>query len=193
MTSPESRAPNCSNESGAADRIALETLFRAEYDGLCDFVERSIHEPAVAEDIVQGVFLRVWQRRAVLPVTQVSRAYLYSAARNAVIQRGRHGRVVRQWQETQAATSAFESVAESVDAELELSELNAAVARAVASLPERRRLVFTLSRNHGLRYAEIAEMLGISVGTVEIHMNRALKTLRAILAPYLAILLLTLR
>jgi len=63
------------------------------------------------------------------------------------------------------------------------------LARAVDQLPERCRLIFTMSREQGLSYAEIARILGISIKTVETQMGRALKALRSRLAGYLALAL----
>jgi RNA polymerase sigma-70 factor (ECF subfamily) len=70
------------------------------------------------------------------------------------------------------------------DRELRTTELAAALQSALARLPERRRLVFTLSREQGLTYNEIAKLLGISPKTVEMQMGRAYRTLRKYLAPY---------
>lgn len=180
-------------EVGGGEVADFEALFRAEYDGLCDFAERYVRTSAIAEELVQGVFLRVWERRAVLPPNAVTRAYLYAATRNAALQHGRHEQVDRRWREAGGAAGLAESTADAADAGVDLDGLEAAIERAIAALPERRRLIFTLSRHQGLRYAEIAEMLGISVGTVEVQMNRALKALRVQLAPYLLALLAVLR
>jgi RNA polymerase sigma-70 factor (ECF subfamily) len=71
------------------------------------------------------------------------------------------------------------------DAGVVEEEMDAALRRAVADLPERCREVFELSRVHGLRYAEIAQTLGVSVKTVEAQMGKALRQLRDRLAPWL--------
>jgi RNA polymerase sigma-70 factor (ECF subfamily) len=64
-------------------------------------------------------------------------------------------------------------------------EIDTALKKAVAELPDRCREVFELSRRDGLKYAEIASVLGISVKTVEAQMGKALRTLRVKLAPWL--------
>ena len=69
--------------------------------------------------------------------------------------------------------------------QLAATELEAAVREAVASLPPRCREVFEMSRERGLRYAEIAEALGVTVKAVEANMGRALRILRERLAPWL--------
>lgn len=70
---------------------------------------------------------------------------------------------------------------------MQYHELADAIAHAVDSLPERARQIFTMHREQGLSYAEIARALGPSVKTVENQMDRALKLLRARLAPFLSI------
>ena len=171
------------------DAAALEVLFHAEYDCICRFIERYVRTSAVAEELAQEIFLKVWRRREMLPPAAVTRAYLFAAARNAAVQHVRHERVDLQWRDARAAGDTAEPGGDAADAELAASELGAAAERAIASLPERCRTVFTLSRHQGLRYSEIAEALGISVGTVEIHMNRAFRALRTKLAPFLVLLL----
>ena len=74
---------------------------------------------------------------------------------------------------------------ESAPASLVEEEIDAALNEAVNGLPERCREVFELSRVHGLRYAEIAATLGISIKTVEAQMGKALRILRERLAPWL--------
>lgn len=171
------------------DEAALETLFRAEYDGLCAFTERYVRSAAVAEELVQEIFLRLWRRRDVLPPAAVTRAYLYAAARNGAVQHIRHARVDLRWREAKTSAERPEPAGQAADADLMVGELAGAAEQAIASLPERCRMVYTLSRQQGLRYTEIAEVLGIAPGTVEIHMNRAFKLLRGKLAPYLLLLL----
>ncbi len=175
------------------DELVLETVFRAEYAGLCAFAERYVRSAAVAEELVQGIFLRLWRRRDVVPVAHLTRAYLYASARNAAIQHIRHERLDLRWHEVNRASGRAEPPVERADELLMAGELAEAVDRAIASLPDRCRLIYTLSRQQGLRYSEIAEALGISPGTVEIQMNRALKALRTKLAPYLLLVTAVLR
>jgi len=169
------------------DEAALEALFYAEFEGLCEFVERYVHASAVAEELVQDVFLRVWRRRATCSLAAIHRSYLYAAARNSALQYVRHEKVDLRWRGREMTTKVKE-VAEPADRNLVMTELETAVECAIAGLPERCRLVFTLSRHHGLHHSEIADILGISVGTVEVHMHRALKALRTKLVPYLPFL-----
>lgn len=136
----------------------------------------------MAEEIVQEVFLYIWERRETWDVRTSAKSYLFAAVRNAATSYLRHERVVRQ---REAETvELFIRPAATADARVTTAELVAAVQRAVSRLPERCRLIFTLHREQGLTYPEIAEVLDISPKTVEVQMGRALKALRQALAGF---------
>jgi RNA polymerase sigma-70 factor (ECF subfamily) len=167
---------------------ALEAAFHAYYAPLCEFVYRYVQTREIAHDLVQDLFLRLWELTEAPNPPTLSAAYLYCAARNRALKYLRHERVVTRWQAwatEQGQGDASTAVAAAADAEFEGRELAAAVDQAIAELPERCRLVFTLSRQQDLPNAEIAAVLGISVKTVEAQMSKALKTLRRKLALYL--------
>ena len=187
---PPRRCGASTNEAGRAeairrgDRDAFEALFHTHYAGLCRFALRYEPSPEVAEDLVQDVFFNLWRRRHAWVPEHAPRAYLYGAVRKRALKHLRHEGVVARWRtraEVQPAPIASEA-----DADLSCRELEAALRQAVDLLPERRRLVYELSREHGLTYAEIA--LGISVKTVEMQMTRALKFLRTRLVAFLPVL-----
>jgi RNA polymerase sigma-70 factor (ECF subfamily) len=164
------------------DSAEFEALFRTHYAPLCDFVHRYVRSREVARDLVQDLFLRLWERPQT-PATALEAPYLYTAARNRALHHLRRHRVAARYarlamqQGHRPEASPEESVHE--------RELRAAVERAVAELPKRCRLVFTLSRYRHLSNAAIAQALGISVSTVEHQMWLALRALRAKLASYL--------
>lgn len=164
------------------DRDAFEGLFREHYAALVGFAEGIVRSREVAEDTVQDVLLNIWRQRETLRVDDSVRAYLFRAVRNRTLNHLRNERVRRE------AVPHLESempYAPSGDARLMEGELEHAVRDAVAALPPRCREVFELSREHGLRYSEIAATLGISVKTVETQMGRALRTLRQRLEGFL--------
>jgi len=137
--------------------------------------ESVVRERAVAEEVAQEVMLELWRRRETLQVEQSFRAYLLRSTRNRALNHVRHQRVVAR----EAASAAIDPpTAPSAEDQMLGTELEWAVRAAIDGLPERCRAVFQLSRDHGLKYAEIAVALDISVKTVEKRMGQALAELR---------------
>ena len=159
----------------AGDESAFDTLFRSHYAHLVRMAESVVRERALAEEVAQEVMLELWRRRETLRVEQTFHAYLLRSTRNRALNQVRHQRVVAR----EAAIAAIDSPsAPSVEEEMLGTELEQAVRAAIDALPEKCREVFQLSREHGLRYAEIASTLEISVKTVEKRMGQALAELR---------------
>ena len=166
----------------AGDEGAFDAAFREHYAALVRTAEGMLRRRDVAEEIVQDVLLALWQRRATLLVEDSLRAYLFRATRNRALNHLRHAAIERKAEPELAAIESPDAPAPSA---LVHEEIDNALREAVSTLPPRCREVFELSRVHGLRYAEIATTLGISVKTVEAQMGKALRTLRALLAPWL--------
>lgn len=165
-------------------------LFREHYAGLCGFVARYLRSREMAEEVVQELFLWIWERLEVgnLPAASVAvddqvvtRAYLYAAARNRAISVLRREQIERRHAEREARR--IDAYERTVHEDIEDAEVAGAARRAIAALPEKCRVVFMLSRQQGLTYSEIAQVLGVSVKAVEANMTRALKALRASLRP----------
>jgi RNA polymerase sigma-70 factor, ECF subfamily len=164
------------------DQDAFDAIFRAHYPQLVGIAERMLGQRGVAEELAQDVMLELWRRRESLSVDETLRGYLCRAVRNRALNEVRHERVARAGEPYAMGERATAPVAH---AELVEQEIDAALQAGVADLPPRCREVFELSRVHGLRYAEIADALGISVKTVEAQMGKALKHLRVRLAAWL--------
>ena len=161
-----------------------ESAFQAHYVELCEYVLRFVGSAEAAQDLVQDLFLRLWDSRGPRDASRLTRPYLYVAARNRALKYLRHRRVVAAW----IARAACEEIPPS-DTPEDLclrGELDEAVQQAIAELPARCRAIFVLRRREQLSYREIATRLGVSLGTVKSQMWRATLRLRARLAPYLA-------
>lgn len=170
------------------DEDAFEALFRAYAEPLGAFAYSYIDSRPAAQEIVQDLFARLWERRDSLEVPRSVHAYLYGATRNRAINYLRNRRVETTFlQRALWVGEARGTGPRSVPPEEELNAqaLAAAVERAVAELPPRCREVFTLTRDHHMSYDEVAGVLHISSKTVEIHMGRALALLREKLRPWL--------
>lgn len=165
------------------DEGAFDVVFRAYYGQLVWAAQSVVQETAIAEDIAQDVMLELWRRRDNLRLETSLRAYLYQAARNRALNYIRHEKIV---QRTNASiVGADQPLAPPTDSGFDEAELQRAVREAIAGLPDRCRETFELSRSKGLKYSEIAVVLGISVKTVEARMGQALRELRGKLAPWL--------
>ena len=171
-----------------SDHAAFEALVRHYSDRLCAFVYNNTRDAEATKELVQDLFLWIWRHRHEWDVRGGLTTYLYRSARNRAVSYLRHERLGQRWHEEMARTGGHEfERADPIEPgdDLSATELSAAIARAVGSLPTRCREVFTLNREHNLTYAEIAEALGISVKTVEVHMGRALAALRLQLTGWL--------
>lgn len=175
------------------DVAAFEAIFREYYEKLLHFSLGFIGSREAAEDLVQDVFVRIWEQRHGWEVRESVAAYLYGSVRNRCLDHVRHRLVERQWAEHVVAVRAsagdgLQRAPEAADAAIEEDEIDRALRAAVDRLPERCKQTFVLSREHGLTYHEIARVMGVSTQTVKIQMGRALKSLRLSLAPFLCTL-----
>jgi RNA polymerase sigma-70 factor (ECF subfamily) len=162
------------------DHAAFEAVFRAHY-ALLHAVATRLAWEEVAEEIVQEVLFSLWERRETLSLDGDLRSFLLAAVRFRAASAVRHAQVRDRAGD---AVAAFHKTPRPSDAALVDAERAAAVERAIARLPERCRMVFTLVRLEGLSYQETAAALGISPKTVDAQMGHALRRLRADLAEF---------
>jgi len=168
------------------DAIAFDTLVVRYYQPLLNMVVRYVDSIDVADDVLQEMFVRLWERRSSWTIPDSVREYLYSSARNTALNTIR-GSQRRKRAEGKAVEPAADSGAEDSSATIENNEFVAAVWSAVDELPERGREVYTLAYQHGLTYGEIARILGVSLPTVKTHMARALVALQRKLRRFLTV------
>lgn len=164
------------------DPAAFAVLFRAYYAPLCTVTRRYVGAPEVAEELVQEIFMNIWRLGGGWQPRGPVQVYLRGAARYRSLQYLRSRRLRKQRLVEQAVHEGVPL--ESPDGDVRYKELEKALQRALNALPERRRLIYLLSRRHGLSYAEIAVALEISIKTVETQMGRALTFLRKRLATF---------
>ncbi len=155
------------------DEAAFEQLYRTFVPGLVAFAAGYVDRRAIAEEIVQELFLTIWRKRAELDICTAVPTYLFTATRNLAIDHLRRDRRFTPW-DSAIVGHIDDKSAPRETALLEMLELQDAIRR----LPTRCRLIFTLSRQQDMTYAQIAHSLGISVKTVEVQMSRALQRLR---------------
>ena len=157
---------------------AFDSLFNAYCDRLYHFVVSIVKVSQIAEDIVQEVFVTIWEKRNELDRHKSFKSFLFSIAYNETISVLRKKKTENTYIEKVQEKIAESKVLNTPDLEMEYHEIKNHVNDVIESMPERRREIFLLSRNEGLTYTEIANKLDISKNTVENQMVSALKTIR---------------
>lgn len=165
----------------------FEEVFRSHYKELHHYVFKILQDADLAEELVQQVFLRLWEKDWELEIHTSLRAYLYKSVYHSSLNVLKRDKVKRRYEDYRVHQPAMHDYADQSDAALK-QDLN----KALGCMPEKSRLVFELSRFQELKYQEIADMLELSIKTVEGHMTKALRHLRVHLVDYLTVLLLTL-
>jgi RNA polymerase sigma-70 factor (ECF subfamily) len=181
----------------AGDETACESLYLAYHVPLWRFAYGYTRSRDDAEELVQDVFLELWRGRARWTVQTCVRAWLYAAVRNHARNHLRHERVVARLSVAAADRAAEHGAggvasaetrivamgapAPDAQASVEAQELDEAVARALAALPERRRLAMTLRWKHDLAPHEIARVLNTTPESVRVLLTRARHELAAFL------------
>jgi RNA polymerase sigma-70 factor, ECF subfamily len=177
------RESGADGEERSEEERILEGLFLEHRPGMCAFVRQYVRSAAVAEELVQDVFLAVWLRPERARFSGNPRTYLYRAARNRALNHLERERREQVWHDHQSTMDPPTS--ESAGELLTQNALMDALETSIDRLPPGCRQVFLLSRAGGLTYAEIAATLELSIKTVEAQMGRALRLLRPMLAPIL--------
>ena len=157
------------------DEGAFNALFRKYYSAMCHFANQFLHDRELAEEIVQDMFVKIWEKRAVLNIESSVKQYLFRSIRNHCLNQIQHEKIKKQY-----ADKVLESAHQEINAEQYYLEVDliSRIEKSIESLPPKRKEIFRLSREQGLKYKEIADTLDISVKTVEAQMGLALKYLR---------------
>ena len=155
-------------------------MFKQHYAYVCQVVFRYIRDKSKVEDIAQEIFAELWVKKDVIHIHTSIPAYLRRMAISRALNYIRDTKKY-DWDELDLTVeSVQESVIQDPSAihQLEESDLRMKIDHAIQQLPEKCRIVFLLSRNDELSYAEISRQLNISVKTVENQIGKALKLLR---------------
>jgi RNA polymerase sigma-70 factor (ECF subfamily) len=158
---------------------AFEQLFRLYYQRLYHFAFNLVHHQEQAEEVVSDVFVKLWHNRQKLASVQNHEIYLYVAIKNQSLNYLNKKENLRVFEDI-----TLHELVNNYNPEqaLELQELKQSIEAAVESLPTQCKVVFKLIKEDGLHYKEVAEILGISVRTVETQLARALKKISAALS-----------
>jgi RNA polymerase sigma-70 factor (ECF subfamily) len=164
------------------DQKAFELLFSIFFARLNDFARHVVKDDTISQDIVQDVFVKVWERNSQIESLNIE-AYLFRLVRNRCIDYIKHLKVVNNQILQIQISSKYEELyrIDFIGNEpyiLIEQELKSKIEKTIQGLPDRCREVFMLSRMDGLKNKEIAEKLDINIKNVERHLNRALQSFR---------------
>ncbi len=162
---------------------AFEVIFFRYSEKVYAYVLSISKEPFVAEEVTQKVFIRLWEKRMLLSSVTSLSPLLFTMSYNAMVDIYRQ----RYSDDSKAVnwyTDHEKYEEDPTEFKVEFNNLREIIERALMSLPEKRQVIFRLAKEHGFKYKEIAEILGVSVKTVENQMNAALKSIRKVLDAY---------
>ena len=166
------------------DETAFDYFFKTYYSSLCVYAYRYLNNMDEAEEIVQDVFIKLWEKRDELSIKSSVKDYLFRAVHNKSLNNIKQNQRKQKYiDSTMAQKQNSSSVTEENKyAEFEVNEL---MKDTLNLLPQQCKQVFVLSRFKNLKNKEIAARLGISIKTVENQMGKALKIFRNVLKDYL--------
>jgi RNA polymerase sigma-70 factor (ECF subfamily) len=154
----------------------FESLFRSSYVILVRYAMTIIKDHDTAEEIVQDLFVKIWQEKDKINIESSLNGYLFRSVHNRCLHYIEHKKVVER--HASEMLTREEEKPENPSDILQYKELQARIAAIIERLPARCGQIFCMNRFEGLKYNEIAEKLSVSVKTVEANMGKALKEFR---------------
>lgn len=174
---------NGSNTDQGLTREGFEALFREYFPALMAFSGKFLPNEDDAREVVQHVFINLWERRDSVDISDSLKSYLFRSVHNRSLNMIRDRKKISE----EVVPENFSE--QDVSDHIEQLELEDKIKEVIRTLPEKCRVIFELSRFEGMTYGEIAGKLNISVKTVENQMSKALKILRQKLINYLTLLM----
>jgi RNA polymerase sigma-70 factor (ECF subfamily) len=168
--------------SAAGDQQAFTAIFHAYKNRLYAFLLKLTESEEMTEDVIQDIFLKLWKGREGLPEIQNLSSYMFRMAQNQCINHFK--RTAKQALMLAELKKSLPEGVHSTEHELDAQAVQAKLQEALARLSPQQKLVYTLSREQGLRYEQIAERMQIAPSTVKGHMISALRILREVFSSY---------
>ena len=171
---------NVSPAKATRQQVLFEDLAQCFHAGVCNYLRWISRDPALAEDLTQETFMRVWRSIDDLRHERAAKAWIFRTARNQFLQQRRRSHL-----ETvpldDCAEADLASAAPTSELQLERAVLRDSVARALSALSEDQREVIVLHNLEDLSLAQVADVLGLPIGTVKSRRARAFASLRRLL------------
>jgi RNA polymerase sigma-70 factor, ECF subfamily len=171
------------------DESAFEKVFKDNFKKLQSYAITIVGDENVAEEMVQNVFFKLWDRSEKINIQSSIAAYLYRAVYNESCNYLKHQKV-KQGFLNYSKHAMSDISTEKASKKVLVTELEQRIKNALNDLPEQCRTVFQLSRFEELKYQQISDTLGISIKTVEAQMGKALRIMRVKLVDYLPLVFL---
>ena len=169
------------------DMASYEILFHRYYPTFFAFAKGMLKDEGAAEDIIQNVFMKIWIHREALVETMSIKNYIYVLSKREVFNhlRAKYNTHVVLTEDMMT----LEHPSEHEETQSDYRELREAVQNVIDAMPPNRKSVFCLSRFKSLTNQEIADKLGISIRTVEKHIELALRTFKEQLGGFFTLLM----
>jgi RNA polymerase sigma-70 factor (ECF subfamily) len=153
------------------DAEVFRQVFDTCYENLCRYAFTILKEFDQAEDVVQSILMKLWERREDLDIKTSVRSYLFRAVYNQCINQLEHAAIKKKY-------DVSNQTRDEQQPDVFPTELEDTIRKAIDTLPQQCRTIFIMSRYEELKYSEIAEKLDISVNTIQNQICKALKILR---------------
>src|SRR5690606_17334462 len=162
--------------------VSLFHRYRAKFYGLCF---RFLGDKELAADLMQGVFVRMFQGKHNLDKITDMDGYIYQMCRNRAYDHLKKAYRDKEYREYLMSfmNSSSENVLAEAEQKMEAEYYQAVLEESLRLLPDQQRIIFNLSKKEGLSHQKIAELLDLSPMTVRNHLHRALKNIRSTLHP----------
>lgn len=158
------------------DKQAFNEFYSCYASRLLNFAKQMLADADTAEEIVSDLFVQIWTKRAIIRDIQKPQLYLYKSLKNGCLNEIRKNLYTSQTIDNELEERTASQAPDPLDLLVD-KELHAILTEAVNSLPIQRKVIFTLIREDGLKQKEVAELLDISLRTVENQLYRAVKYL----------------
>ena len=158
-------------------------LFKEYYVCLCSYSRRYVGRKDIAEEIVSETFMKIWDNRDSIIIHSSVKAYLFQSVCNNSLNYLRklktENRLETYFQDTQFNNIGFvEIIEETIEHSLLMDDVSLEIEKALSQLPPQQQKAFRLKRQDGKKIREIAQMMGLSIKTVEMHLSKATINLR---------------
>uniref|UniRef100_UPI003217C801 RNA polymerase sigma-70 factor n=1 Tax=uncultured Draconibacterium sp. TaxID=1573823 RepID=UPI003217C801 len=179
----------------SGDEEAWIDLFKEHYVSLCAYSRRYVGRKDIAEEIVSETFFKIWENKKTIDISTSLKSYLFQAVANNSLYHlrklKREEKLADYFSETENINIGFTETAENItEQSLLMQELNTRIEDAINQLPPQQQTAFRLKRFEGKKNKEIALEMGIAVKTVEMHLSKAMTSMRENLKDYLPAFLL---